>query len=114
MALPNELGLVESPFRKKGLGTAMAEKETRSLAKKETSARPWTATDLYKLKGLAKRNVGVEKIARALKRSVAETTAKAASSKISFQPKGQSSSAHSDGPTLLDGNVSSRAVRLAG
>ena len=36
---------------------------------KTVKLRPWTATDVYKLKGLAKKKVGVEKIARALKRT---------------------------------------------
>jgi hypothetical protein len=41
------------------------------LAKKKKIIRPWTATDVHKLKGLAKKKAGVEKIARALKRTVA-------------------------------------------
>jgi hypothetical protein len=36
---------------------------------KTVKLRPWTATDVYKLKGLAKKKVGVQKIARALKRT---------------------------------------------
>jgi hypothetical protein len=47
------------------------------VAKKKKVVRPWTATDVHKLKGLAKKKVGVEKIARALKRTVAATTVKA-------------------------------------
>lgn len=39
--------------------------------------RPWTATDIKKLKGLAKQKVGVEKIACALKRTNGATAAKA-------------------------------------
>lgn len=47
------------------------------MAKKTTSRRVWTATEIYKMKGLAKKKVGVDKIARALKRSVAATAVKA-------------------------------------
>jgi hypothetical protein len=36
---------------------------------KTVKLRPWTATDVYKLKGLAKKKIGVQKIARALKRT---------------------------------------------
>ena len=39
--------------------------------------RPWTATDVYKLKGLAKKNVEISKIARMLKRSPDVTIEKA-------------------------------------
>jgi hypothetical protein len=37
--------------------------------KTPTKLRAWTATDVYKLKGLAKKNVEISKIARALNRS---------------------------------------------
>jgi hypothetical protein len=47
------------------------------MAKKTTKLRLWTATEIYKLKGLAKKKVGVEKIARALNRSAIATAAKA-------------------------------------
>jgi hypothetical protein len=47
------------------------------MAKKTTKLRPWTATEIYKLKGLAQKKVGIEKIARALNRTAAATTAKA-------------------------------------
>jgi hypothetical protein len=39
------------------------------MPKKTVKLRPWTATDIYKLKGLAKKKVGVQKIARTLKRT---------------------------------------------
>ena len=39
------------------------------MAKRKTpERREWTATDIHKLKGLAKKKAGVDKIARALKR----------------------------------------------
>jgi hypothetical protein len=43
----------------------------------EMLGRKWTATEIHKLKGLAKKNVAVEKIARTLKRTIAATTLKA-------------------------------------
>jgi hypothetical protein len=54
------------------------------MAKKATKARPWTATDLHKLKGLVKRNIDVEKIARTLKRGIVETKARISSLNISL------------------------------
>jgi hypothetical protein len=47
------------------------------MAKKTKLRREWTATEIHKLKGLAKKKVDVEKISRALKRTVAATTVKA-------------------------------------
>ncbi|MCC8978142.1 hypothetical protein [Bradyrhizobium acaciae] len=42
------------------------------------SGRPWTAAEKYKLRGLAKTNTPVEKIARSLNRSVTSTATTAA------------------------------------
>ena len=39
------------------------------MAKKTVKLRPWTATEVYKLEGLAKKKVGAAKIAKALKRT---------------------------------------------
>jgi hypothetical protein len=58
------------------------------VAKKTTKPRPWTTTDVHKLKGLAKKKVGVEKIARALKRTVAATTVKASVLGVSLDTRG--------------------------
>jgi len=64
--LPRSIGVIRSgPTR---IGVEMA---------KTVKMRPWTATDVYKLKGLAKRKVGVTKIARALKRTAGATAVKA-------------------------------------
>jgi hypothetical protein len=41
--------------------------------------RPWTATEIYRLKGLAKKKLEVTKIARSLKRTTAATVLKARS-----------------------------------
>ncbi len=49
--------------------------------------RSWTATEIYKLKGLAKKKVGVGKIARALKRSVAATAVKASALGVSLDTR---------------------------
>lgn len=40
-----------------------------AVKKKSRVLRPWTAVDMRTLKGLAKKKAGVDKIARALKRS---------------------------------------------
>ena len=42
-----------------------------------TKLRPWTATEIHRLKGLAKKKLGVSKIARSLKRTTAATVVKA-------------------------------------
>jgi hypothetical protein len=47
------------------------------MAKKTVKMRLWTATDVYKLKGLAKKKVGVTKIAKALKRTAGAIAVKA-------------------------------------
>ena len=56
--------------------------------KKTTARREWTATEIHKLKGLAKRKVGVDKIARALKRTVAATAMKASNLGVSLNTRG--------------------------
>lgn len=58
------------------------------MAKKAKVRREWTATDVHKLKGLAKKKVGVDKIARALKRTVAATTVKASVLGVSLDTRG--------------------------
>lgn len=47
------------------------------MAKTTTELRPWTATEVRKLKGLAQKRTGVKQIARALNRTVAATAVKA-------------------------------------
>ena len=49
--------------------------------------RIWTATDVHKLKGLAKKKVGVDKIARTLKRTSAATAMKASLLGISLDTR---------------------------
>ena len=49
----------KNPVRKKGT----------DMVKKTVKLRPWTATEAYKLKGLAKKKIGAAKIAKALKRT---------------------------------------------
>ena len=59
------------------------------MAKRKTpERREWTATDIHKLKGLAKKKAGVDKIARALKRSVAATAVKASNLGVSLDTRG--------------------------
>jgi hypothetical protein len=47
------------------------------VAKKAKEVRPWTATDIHKLKGLAKQRANLMKIAKTLKRTSADTIGKA-------------------------------------
>jgi hypothetical protein len=59
------------------------------MAKRKTpERREWTATDIHKLKGLAKKKAGVDKIARALKRTVAATAVKASNLGVSLDRRG--------------------------
>ena len=44
-------------------------KEEIDMTKKTAKLRLWTATEVYKLKGLAKKKNGAAKIAKALKRT---------------------------------------------
>jgi hypothetical protein len=58
------------------------------MAKKKTAVRrEWTATDIHKLKGLAKQKVGVDKIARTLKRTVSATAVKASNLGVSLDTR---------------------------
>jgi hypothetical protein len=52
------------------------------------SRREWTATDVHKLKGLAKKGVGVMRISKALKRTVAATAVKASTLGVSLDTRG--------------------------
>jgi len=52
--------------------------------KKTRTVRPWTATDLRILKGLAKQKVGVAKISKSLKRTVGAVTMMASKKGISL------------------------------
>ncbi len=56
--------------------------------KKPAARREWTATEVHKLKGMAKKKAGVDKIARALKRTVAATAMKASSLGVSLDTRG--------------------------
>lgn len=57
------------------------------MPKKPVVRREWTATDVHKLKGLAKKKVGVDKIARSLKRTIAATAMKASSLGVSLDTR---------------------------
>jgi hypothetical protein len=50
--------------------------------------RPWTATEIHILKGLAKKKLGVSKIARSLKRTTTATVVKARSLGIPLDARG--------------------------
>ena len=58
------------------------------MAKKTNVRREWTATEVHKLKGLAKKKVGVDKIARTLRRTVAATAVKASTLGVSLDTRG--------------------------
>ena len=55
--------------------------------KKKVVRRVWTATDVRELRTLAKKKIGVTKIAKALKRSVAATTVKASMLGVSLDTR---------------------------
>jgi hypothetical protein len=55
--------------------------------KKAVARRAWTATDIHKLKGLAKKGLSVAKISKTLKRTVAATTVKASLLGISLDTR---------------------------
>jgi hypothetical protein len=55
--------------------------------KKPAARREWTATEVHKLKGMAKKKARVDKIARALKISVAATAIKASSLGVSLDTR---------------------------
>jgi hypothetical protein len=57
------------------------------MPKANTVRRSWTATDIHKLKGLAKKKTGVAKIARALKRTIGATTVKASALGVSLDSR---------------------------
>jgi hypothetical protein len=58
------------------------------MPKVRATRRSWTATEIYKLKGLAKKKVGVGKIARTLKRTVGATAVKASALGVSLDTRG--------------------------
>ena len=60
----------------------------RTVKKKPTVRKEWTATEIRKLKGFAKKNIGADKIARTLKRRAAATKMKASSLGISLDTRG--------------------------
>jgi hypothetical protein len=53
-----------------------------------TKLRPWTATEIHRLKGLAKKKLGVSKIERSLKRNTAATAVKAQALGIPVDARG--------------------------
>jgi hypothetical protein len=64
--------------------TSLHKKMELHLAKKAKTRRQWTATEVHKLKGLAKKRLGVDKIARTLKLTVAATAVKASALGVSL------------------------------
>jgi len=62
--------------------------ETTMAKNKTAVGREWTATDIRKLKGYAKKKIGADKIARTLKRTAGATKVKASSLGISLDTRG--------------------------
>ena len=56
--------------------------------KKKVVRRTWTATDVRELKSYAKKKIGVAKIAKALKRTIGATAAKAHQLSVSLDTRG--------------------------
>jgi hypothetical protein len=54
-----------------------------------TKLRPWTATEIHRLRGLAKKTLEVTKIARSLKRTTAATAVKARALGIPLDARGK-------------------------
>ncbi len=64
-------------------------KRTRDLAKKKKVVRrAWTSSEVRDLKSLAKKKVGVAKIAKAIKRTIGATAAKAHQLGVSLDTRG--------------------------
>jgi hypothetical protein len=58
------------------------------MPKKKMVRRPWTKDDLRKLKSMARDKQGVNKIAKALKRSTGATSVMAAKRGVSLSTRG--------------------------
>jgi len=56
--------------------------------KKKVVRRVWTATDVRELRTLAKKKIGVAKIAKTLKRTIGATAAKAHQLGVSLDTRG--------------------------
>ena len=63
-------------------------KGTEMAKKKTVTRRAWTATDVRELKSFAKKKIGVTKIAKALKRTIGATAAKAHQIGVSLDTRG--------------------------
>jgi hypothetical protein len=64
-------------------------KGTEMAKKKKVVRHAWTATDVRELKTFAKKKIGVTKIAKALKRTIGPTAAKAHQLSVSLDTRGQ-------------------------
>jgi hypothetical protein len=58
------------------------------MAKKKSTRRAWTMSDVRALKSLAKQKAGVTKISKALKRTIGATAAKAHQLGVSLDTRG--------------------------
>jgi hypothetical protein len=76
--LQNECAVIQARFSRKGTG----------MAKKKVVRRAWTSSDVRELKSLAKKKMGVTKIAKALKRTPGATAVKAVQLGVSLSMRG--------------------------
>jgi hypothetical protein len=72
--------VLEARFSQKGTGIEMKTKKS--------VRRAWTSSDVRELKSLARKKVGVAKISKALKRTIAATTVKAHVLGVSLDTRG--------------------------
>jgi hypothetical protein len=63
-------------------------KKGTEMAKKKVVRRAWTATDVRELKSFARKKIGVTKIAKAMKRTIGATAAKAHQLGVSLDSRG--------------------------
>jgi hypothetical protein len=77
--LQNERAVIQARFSRK---------EPKLAKKKKVVRRAWTSSDVRELKSLAKKKVGVAKIAKALKRTPAATKVKAVQLGVSLSMRG--------------------------
>jgi hypothetical protein len=76
--LQNERAVIKARFLKKGT----------EMAKKKIVRRTWTSSEVRELKSLAKKRIGVAKIAKALKRTPGATKVKAVQLGVSLSMRG--------------------------
>jgi hypothetical protein len=77
--LQNERAVIQARFSKK---------EPKLAKKKKVVSRAWSKEDVRTLKTMAKSKAGVNKISKALKRTIAATMVKASLLRVSLDTRG--------------------------